>query len=71
MDNAYPPIRPVDEWFEETNETLNGQKLFRMKERKESYEELYGEVNRLEQLIQDRDTKILTQLIKYRHFFWS
>jgi hypothetical protein len=71
MDNAYPPIRPVDEWFEETNETLNGQKLFRMKERKESYEELYGEVNRLEQLIQDRDTEILTQLIKYRYFFWS
>jgi hypothetical protein len=71
MDNAYPPIRPVDEWFEETSETLNGQKLFRMKERKESYEELYGEVNRLEQLIQDRDTEILTQLIKYRHFFWS
>jgi len=71
MDNAYPPIRPVDEWFEETNETLNGQKLFRMKERKESYEELYGEVNRLEQLIQDKDTEILTQLIKYRHFFWS
>jgi len=71
MDNAYPPLRPIDEWFEETDETLNGQKLFRMKERKESYEELYGEVNRLEQLIQDKDTEILAQLIKYRYFFWS
>jgi hypothetical protein len=71
MDNAYPPLRPVDEWFEETDETFNGQKLFRMKERKESYEELYGEVNRLEQLIQGKDTEILTQLIKYRYFFWS
>jgi len=71
MDNAYPPLRPIDEWFEETDETLNGQKLFRIKERKESYEELYGEVNRLEQLIQDKDTEILTQLIKYRYFFWS
>ena len=71
MDNAYPPLRPMDEWFEETDKTLNGTKLFKMKERTESYEELYGEVNRLEQLIQDKDTEILTQLIRYRYFFWS
>jgi hypothetical protein len=71
MDNAYPPLRPIGEWFEETEETLNGQKLFKMKPREESYEELYGEVNRLEQLIQDKDLEILTQLVKYRHFFWS
>jgi len=71
MDNAYPPLRPMEEWFEETDETHNGKKLFKMKERTESYEELYGEVNRLEQLIQDKDSEILTQLVKYRHFFWS
>ena len=71
MDNAYPPFRPIDEWFEETEGTFNGQKLFKMKSRKESYDELYGEVNRLEQLIQDKDTELLSQLIKYRYFFWS
>jgi len=45
--------------------------MFKMTPREESYEELYGEVNRLEQLIQDKDSDILTQLVKYRYFFWS
>jgi hypothetical protein len=71
IDNAYPPLRPIEEWFEESNETLNGKKLFKMKKCEESYEELYGKVDRLEQLIQEKDSKILTQLVKYRRFFWT
>ena len=72
MDNAYPPLRPLDEMFVpcETDDRGNV-KMYKMVSRKESYEELYGEVNRLEQLIQDKDLEILTQLVKYRHFFWS
>lgn len=72
MDNAYPPHPPINEMFVPCETDEKGKvKMFRMVERKESYEELYGEVNRLEQLIQDKDTEILSQLIKYRHFFWS
>jgi hypothetical protein len=72
MDNAYPPLRPLNEMFVPCETDEKGKvKMFKMVERKESYEELYGEVNRLEQLIQDKDTEILSQLIKYRHFFWS
>ena len=72
MDNAYPPLRPHDEIFVpcETNEK-GKVTMYKMVPRKESYEELYGEVNRLEQLIQDKDLEILTQMVKYRHFFWS
>ena len=54
----------------ETDE--NGKvKMFKMVDDGRTYEEKYGEVNRIEQLIQDKDTDILTQLVKYRHFFWS
>ena len=36
-----------------------------------SYEELYGEVNKMEKLIEDTDTKILKQMIEYRGYFWT
>jgi hypothetical protein len=72
MDNAYPSLRPLNEMFVPCETDDKGKvKMYKMVERKESYEELYGEVNRLEQLIQDKDTEILLKLIKYRHFFWS
>jgi len=72
MDNAYPPLKPIEEWFEpcETDEKGNV-KTLKMKDDGKTYEEKYGEVNRLEQLIQDKDLEILTRLVKYRHFFWS
>jgi hypothetical protein len=46
-------------------------KVFKMVDDGKTYEEKYGEVNRLEQLIQDKDTEVLSALVKYRHFFWS
>lgn len=36
-----------------------------------SYEKEYAEVHRIEKLIQDKDTKILTEIIKYRQYFWT
>lgn len=36
-----------------------------------SYDELYGEVNRIDKEIDDKDTAILKQMIDYRHFFWT
>jgi len=72
MDNAYPPHQPLKEMFVPCETDDKGKvKMFKMTPREESYEELYGEVNRLEQLIQDKDSDILTQLVKYRYFFWS
>lgn len=72
MEDAYPPHRPLDEMFEPCEPDENGKvKMYKMIDDGKTYEEKYGEVNRLEQLIQDKDTDILTQLVKYRHFFWS
>jgi len=72
MDNAYPPLRPIEEWFEACETDDKGKvKMYKMIDDGKTYEEKYGEVNRLEQLIQDKDSEILTQLVKYRHFFWS
>lgn len=72
MWDAYPPSRPLKEVFVpcEFDEKGNA-KMYQMVERKESYEDLYGEVNRLEKLIEDKDTKILTYLVKNRNFFWT
>ena len=36
-----------------------------------SYEGEYAEVHRIEKLIQDKDTKVLTETIKYRQYFWT
>jgi hypothetical protein len=36
-----------------------------------NYETEYAEVHRFEKLILDKDTKILTEIIKYRHYFWT
>jgi len=72
MDNAYPPLRHMEEWFVPCETDDKGKvTMLKMKEDGKTYEEKYGEVNRLEQLIQDKDLDILTQLVKYRHFFWN
>lgn len=72
MDAAYPPYRPIDKMFVPCQTDENGKvKMYTMVDDGKTYKEKYGEVDRLEQLIQDKDTEILTQLAKYRHFFWS
>ncbi len=38
---------------------------------KGTYEEKYGEVNRLEALIEQKDTEILVDIVKKRAWFWS
>ena len=38
---------------------------------KMSYNELYGEVDKIEKHIHRMDTKVLTDLIKYRDFLWT
>jgi hypothetical protein len=55
LDAAYPPLS-----------------LKRLTEvNRASYEEEYAEVHRIETLINKSDTKILTEIIKYRQYFWT
>ena len=55
LDAAYPP--------------LTAKRLTEIN--RASYEEEYAEVHRIEKLIQDKDTKTLTETIKYRQYFWT
>ena len=55
LDAAYPP--------------LTAKRLTEIN--RDSYEEEYAEVHRIEKLIQDKDTKILTETVKYRQYFWT
>ena len=74
MDAAYPEAK-IDDWFGEAETDKNGNVTRRMKTCEErygkSYEEVYGEVNRIEALIDKKDTKVLTELIKHRDYFWT
>ena len=36
-----------------------------------TWEEVYGESNRLEKMIEDGDTAILTKMIEYRPYLWT
>jgi hypothetical protein len=55
LDAAYPPLS-----------------LKRLTEvNRNTYEKEYAEVHRLESLINKNDTKILTEIIKYRQYFWT
>lgn len=38
---------------------------------KGTYEEKYGELNRLESLLEQKDTEILVEIVKRRKMFWS
>jgi hypothetical protein len=40
-------------------------------DKKGTYEELYGEVNRIEKLIEDTDKTIMKQMIDYKGYFWT
>jgi len=74
MDAAYPEA-DFDNMFEEPETDKHGNVTRRMKSCEErygkTYEELYGEVNRLEVLIDKKDTKIITEMVKNRNYFWT
>ena len=70
-DNAYP--KRSEDFFDSFEKTVDekGRTLYQMKDDEIPYEVKYGEVNRLEKLIEEKDTDILTQLIKRRDYFWT
>jgi hypothetical protein len=70
LENAYPPSKSIDDMFQiKTDE--NGRRLFEFKDDGIPYEVKYKEVNRIEELIDELDTKILTQFVKRRNYFWT
>lgn len=70
LENAYPSSPPIEEWFVPVEDPIRG-RVFQMKDDGLSYEEKYGEVNRIEAIIDKKDTEILTEIVKRRQFFWS
>jgi len=70
LQNAYPSHKGFDDMFElKTDE--NGKRLFQFKDDGVPYEIKYKEVNRIEEEIRNRDTEVLTELIKRREYFWT
>ena len=69
-EDAYPVLPPPEEMFIE-EKTENGKTLYKYNPGPGTYEEKYGKVNRLEKIIEDKDTEILLALIKYRDYLWT
>lgn len=69
LNNSYPPLKPIDEMFKPIEK--DGKRWYQMVDDGVPYEVKYAEVNRLEKQIMDRDTEILTEIIKRRSYFWS
>jgi hypothetical protein len=70
LENAYPPCKPLDEMFEPFVDK-DGRKMFKMINDDIPYDVKYAEVNRIEKVIEDKDTEILTEFIKLREYFWT
>jgi hypothetical protein len=70
-DEAYP--KNSGDFFDSFEKITDeqGRTVYRMKDDGVPYDVKYGEVNRLEKLIEEKDTEILTQLIKRRDYFWT
>ena len=70
-DEAYPKRDGclLDAFEEVTDE--RGRKLYQFKDDGIPYDVKYGEVNRLEKIIEDKDTDILIEIIKRREYFWT
>jgi hypothetical protein len=70
LENAYPQHASFKDMFEPAVDE-NGRKMFRMVDDKVPYDVKYKEVNRIEKLIEDTDTEILTEFVKRRNYFWT
>jgi hypothetical protein len=70
LDNAYPPTKPIEDMFERIPQEDGTTRMY-LKDDGIPYEVKYKEVNRIEKLIDDTDTKILKEFIDYKDFFWT
>jgi hypothetical protein len=70
LENAYPPSKPFEEWFERVPQEDGTTRMY-MKDDGIPYEVKYKEVNRIEEEIKNKDTELLIELIKRRDYFWT
>ena len=49
----------------------DGKKMYELADDGVPYEVKYKEVNRIEELIENKDTEILTEFTKRRNYFWT
>jgi hypothetical protein len=70
LNNAYPPFKSFDDMFKPIVDK-DGKKMFEMADDGIPYEVKYKDVNRIEEEIENKDTEILTELIKRRDYFWT
>lgn len=71
-DDAYPPHISFEEMFKPCEIDEDGKvKKYQMVNDGVPYEEKYREVNRLEEIINEKDTDVLVETAKRRHFFWT
>jgi hypothetical protein len=69
LSNAYPPTLKIEDMFERISQEDGTTKIY-LKNDGVSYDTKYAEVIRIEKLINQKDTKALTEMIKKRDFFW-
>jgi len=70
LDNAYPPSKPISDMFKLTTDE-QGKQVYQMVDDGIPYNIKYAEVNRIEKIINDKDTELLTEIIKRRDYFWT
>ena len=70
LNNSYPPFKSFEDMFKPVIDK-DGKKMFEMADDGIPYEVKYKEVNRIEKLIEDTDTEILTEFSKRRNYFWT
>lgn len=70
LENSYPPSRPFNEWFKPITDE-KGRKMYELIDDGIPYEVKYKDVIHFEKTINKKDTKILTEMIKNREFFWT
>lgn len=72
LEQAYNYVKYERPELEYRKEKLYPSNELPIKQReKMSYNELYGEMDKIESEIDSMDTEFLTQLVKYRHFLWT
>ena len=70
LDKAYPEFDEI-QLVRQVSYDDKGQRVTKIKQPEKSYEELYGEVDRIEKLIEKLDIQYITQMIKLKGYFWT
>ena len=73
IDNAYSQAGGWNDVFQKGSDD-NGNTTWTLKGKtsaKNLYNQRYGKVDRLEKKMKEKDTKIITEMVKYREYFWT